>query len=142
MEEGGEGLSCDWGAGAEGAVLVALEGDHVRPLAFLQIALPVGLVELFELPLPVAPDAAGAKENGTAEQKRLYLPKLISGEWTGTMNLTEPQAGSDVGALRSRAERAPERHSVTSGWSRRSSSRHDASVASGSSQAPGKAVCT
>ncbi len=34
----------------------------------------------------------------------LYLPKLISGEWTGTMNLTEPQAGSDVGALRSKAE--------------------------------------
>ena len=36
--------------------------------------------------------------------KALYLPKLISGEWGGTMNLTEPQAGSDVGALRSKAE--------------------------------------
>lgn len=36
--------------------------------------------------------------------KDLYLPKLISGEWNGTMNLTEPQAGSDVGALRSKAE--------------------------------------
>jgi acyl-CoA dehydrogenase len=36
--------------------------------------------------------------------KNLYLPKLISGEWAGTMNLTEPQAGSDVGALRSKAE--------------------------------------
>ena len=35
--------------------------------------------------------------------KSLYLPKLISGEWTGTMNLTEPQAGSDVGALRTQA---------------------------------------
>ncbi len=35
--------------------------------------------------------------------KALYLPKLISGEWTATMNLTEPQAGSDVGALRSKA---------------------------------------
>ncbi|MDE4190421.1 acyl-CoA dehydrogenase [Phaeobacter gallaeciensis] len=35
--------------------------------------------------------------------KELYLPKLISGEWTGTMNLTEPQAGSDVGALSSKA---------------------------------------
>ena len=44
--------------------------------------------------------------HGTAEQKDLYLPKLISGEWTGTMNLTEPQAGSDVGALRARAEPA------------------------------------
>lgn len=36
--------------------------------------------------------------------KDLYLPKLIAGEWTGTMNLTEPQAGSDVGALRTKAE--------------------------------------
>lgn len=36
--------------------------------------------------------------------KAIYLPKLISGEWCGTMNLTEPQAGSDVGALRSKAE--------------------------------------
>lgn len=35
--------------------------------------------------------------------KAIYLPKLISGEWTGTMNLTEPQAGSDVGALSSKA---------------------------------------
>ena len=36
--------------------------------------------------------------------KEIYLPKLTSGEWCGTMNLTEPQAGSDVGALRSKAE--------------------------------------
>jgi len=36
--------------------------------------------------------------------KDIYLPKLVSGEWTGTMNLTEPQAGSDVGALTTRAE--------------------------------------
>ncbi|WP_294287710.1 acyl-CoA dehydrogenase [uncultured Sphingomonas sp.] len=41
--------------------------------------------------------------HGSPEQQALYLPKLSSGEWTGTMNLTEPQAGSDVGALRSRA---------------------------------------
>jgi 3-(methylsulfanyl)propanoyl-CoA dehydrogenase len=41
--------------------------------------------------------------HGSPEQKARYLPKLVSGEWTGTMNLTEPQAGSDLGALRSRA---------------------------------------
>lgn len=41
--------------------------------------------------------------HGTDEQKQTYLPKLISGEWTGAMNLTEPQAGSDVGALTTRA---------------------------------------
>ncbi|WP_341703731.1 acyl-CoA dehydrogenase [Ferrovibrio sp.] len=41
--------------------------------------------------------------HGTDEQKALYLPKMVSGEWTGSMNLTEPQAGSDVGALKSKA---------------------------------------
>jgi len=46
--------------------------------------------------------------------KALYLPRLISGEWCGTMNLTEPQAGSDVGALRTRAEpRADGTYAVT-----------------------------
>ncbi|WP_022722105.1 acyl-CoA dehydrogenase, partial [Rhodopseudomonas sp. B29] len=44
--------------------------------------------------------------HGSDELKRIYLGKLVSGEWTGTMQLTEPQAGSDVGALRTRAERA------------------------------------
>ncbi len=41
--------------------------------------------------------------HGTPEQQALYLPHLSTGAWTGTMNLTEPQAGSDVGALRSTA---------------------------------------
>jgi alkylation response protein AidB-like acyl-CoA dehydrogenase len=41
--------------------------------------------------------------HGDDAQKLRYLPKMISGEWTGTMNLTEPQAGSDVGALTTRA---------------------------------------
>jgi alkylation response protein AidB-like acyl-CoA dehydrogenase len=43
--------------------------------------------------------------HGSGELKRIYLPKLISGEWMGTMQLTEPNAGSDVGALRTKAER-------------------------------------
>ncbi len=42
--------------------------------------------------------------SGSPEQKHMYLPKMTSGEWTGTMNLTEPQAGSDLAAIRSRAE--------------------------------------
>jgi len=46
--------------------------------------------------------------HGSDALKRAYLPKLVSGEWMGTMQLTEPQAGSDVGALRTRAERAPD----------------------------------
>lgn len=43
-------------------------------------------------------------EHGTPEQKALYLPKLVSGEWTGTMCLTEPHCGTDLGMLRSKAE--------------------------------------
>jgi len=41
---------------------------------------------------------------GTEEQKRLYLEKMVTGEWTGTMNLTEPQAGSDLSGIRTKAE--------------------------------------
>ncbi len=41
--------------------------------------------------------------HGTAEQQALYLSRIVSGEWTATMNLTEPQAGSDLGALRTTA---------------------------------------
>jgi alkylation response protein AidB-like acyl-CoA dehydrogenase len=52
--------------------------------------LTVGAVELLQA-------------HGSEAQKRLYLDKLVSGEWTGTMNLTEPQAGSDLGALQTRA---------------------------------------
>ncbi|MER2536248.1 MAG: acyl-CoA dehydrogenase [Rhizobiaceae bacterium] len=44
--------------------------------------------------------------HGSETLKQLYLPKLVSGEWTGTMHLTEPQAGSDLGAIRTRAEPA------------------------------------
>jgi acyl-CoA dehydrogenase len=41
--------------------------------------------------------------HGTPEQKKTYLPKMIAGEWTGTMNLTEPQCGTDLGLLRTKA---------------------------------------
>src|ERR1700681_3305219 len=59
-----------------------------------------GLCPLLTLSAIEALDA-----HGSDELKKIYLEKLISGEWTGTMQLTEPQAGSDVGALRTRAER-------------------------------------
>ena len=42
--------------------------------------------------------------HGSEEHKRLYLPKLYSGEWSGAMDLTEPQAGTDLGIIRTRAE--------------------------------------
>jgi 3-(methylsulfanyl)propanoyl-CoA dehydrogenase len=59
-----------------------------------------GLCPLLTLSAIEALDA-----HGSEELKATYLAKLVSGEWTGTMQLTEPQAGSDVGALRTRAER-------------------------------------
>ncbi|QTN25396.1 acyl-CoA dehydrogenase [Rhizobacter sp. AJA081-3] len=45
---------------------------------------------------------------GTPEQQTTFIPKMISGEWTGTMNLTEPQAGSDLALVRTRAEPQPD----------------------------------
>lgn len=42
--------------------------------------------------------------HGTEEQKKAYLPKLVEGTWTGTMNLTEPQCGTDLGLIKTRAE--------------------------------------
>jgi 3-(methylsulfanyl)propanoyl-CoA dehydrogenase len=60
-----------------------------------------GLCPLLTLSAIEALDA-----HGSDELKKIYLEKLISGDWPGTMQLTEPQAGSDVGALRTRAERA------------------------------------
>jgi len=62
-----------------------------------------GLCPLLTLSAIEALDA-----HGSSELKRIYLGKLVSGEWTGTMQLTEPQAGSDVGSLRTRADRAPD----------------------------------
>jgi 3-(methylsulfanyl)propanoyl-CoA dehydrogenase len=59
-----------------------------------------GLCPLLTLSAIEALDA-----HGCPELKKIYLEKLVTGEWTGTMQLTEPQAGSDVGALRTRAEK-------------------------------------
>jgi alkylation response protein AidB-like acyl-CoA dehydrogenase len=46
---------------------------------------------------------AALHANGSDEQKAIYLPKLVTGEWTGTMNLTEPQCGTDLGLIRTKA---------------------------------------
>jgi alkylation response protein AidB-like acyl-CoA dehydrogenase len=54
-------------------------------------------------PLMTQGQIEALEHHASDEIKRVYLPKLISGEWSGTMNLTEPQAGSDVGALSSKA---------------------------------------
>src|SRR5690606_37473164 len=54
-------------------------------------------------PMLTAASVEALELRGTPEQKRLFLPKMVSGEWTGTMNLTEPQAGSDLALVRMRA---------------------------------------
>ena len=51
--------------------------------------------------------------HGSPEQKKLYLSKMVAGVWNGTMNLTEPQAGTDLGALRTRAVRADGHYRIT-----------------------------
>ncbi len=51
--------------------------------------------------------------HGTPAQQQLYIPKMLSGEWTGTMNLTEPQAGSDLAAVRSKAVPEGDHYRIT-----------------------------
>ena len=55
-------------------------------------------------PLMTQGQIEALEAHASPELRDLYIPKLVSGEWCGTMNLTEPQAGSDVGALRTKAE--------------------------------------
>ncbi|HTW72775.1 MAG TPA: acyl-CoA dehydrogenase [Acetobacteraceae bacterium] len=64
-------------------------------------------------PLLTSGAADALEHHGSKEQKALYLPRLVSGEWTGTMNLTEPQAGSDVGALKTRAVKQGDHYRIT-----------------------------
>src|SRR5206468_10354710 len=51
---------------------------------------------------------AARNAHGSPEQKAAYLPKMIAGEWTGTMNLTEPHCGTDLGLLRTKAAKQPD----------------------------------
>jgi alkylation response protein AidB-like acyl-CoA dehydrogenase len=84
-EYGGQGLT-------KAMELAVFEMVHAANMAFgLCPMLTQGAIEALHL-------------HGTERQKRLVLPKLVSGEWTGTMNLTEPQAGSDLAAVTTKAE--------------------------------------
>jgi alkylation response protein AidB-like acyl-CoA dehydrogenase len=98
-----------WTAGGWNAVAGSAEwGGQGLPLAlnFACTELWSAANMAFGLcPLLTASAIEALEAHGSDNLKKLYLAKLISGEWTGTMQLTEPQAGSDVGALRTRAER-------------------------------------
>ena len=82
-------------------------GGQGLPLALASVVMEdLGSANMgFSLVMMLTPAAVEAlKHHGTPDLRQAWLPKLITGEWTGTMNLTEPQAGSDVGALKTRAE--------------------------------------
>ena len=84
-EHGGQGLPFVLSAALMDDLNAANVGFALCPM------LSMGAIEALE-------------RHGSDELKRDYLPKIVSGEWPATMNLTEPQAGSDVGALKTRAE--------------------------------------
>jgi alkylation response protein AidB-like acyl-CoA dehydrogenase len=95
-EGGWNGLSAPEEYGGQGLPMMlgvaALEMWNSGSMAFaVGPTLTIGAVEAIE-------------KHASDELKRTYLEKLVSGEWMGTMNLTEPQAGSDLAALRTRAE--------------------------------------
>src|SRR4051812_4942365 len=85
------------------------QGGQGLPLSLATVVMEdLGSANMgFSLVMMLTPAAVEAlKHHGTPEQQATWLPKLVTGEWSGTMNLTEPQAGSDVGALKTRAEPA------------------------------------
>jgi alkylation response protein AidB-like acyl-CoA dehydrogenase len=95
VEAGWMGLHCDPDHGGQGLPLslatavVEMWNSSCMAWALCPL-LNFGAIELLQA-------------HGSPEQKQRYLDKLVAGEWTGTMNLTEPQAGSDLGALRTAA---------------------------------------
>lgn len=97
LEAGWHSLSFDeaYGGGgmpySVGSVITEMMLSSNKSLSMLP-GLSNGAIELLE-------------KHGSEEQKETYLNKLVSGVWSGTMNLTEPEAGSDVGALRTKAVR-------------------------------------
>ncbi|CUH49424.1 acyl-CoA dehydrogenase [Ruegeria atlantica] len=105
------GYAGGWKAIAEGG-WVGMSGDPDYGGMGLPMTLTTAVNEMMSaacLSLQLAPlmtqgQIEALEHHASDELKALYLPKMMAGEWSGTMNLTEPQAGSDVGALTSKAE--------------------------------------
>ncbi|MBI1366095.1 MAG: acyl-CoA dehydrogenase [Alphaproteobacteria bacterium] len=94
-EGGWQGLSADPEYGGQGLPsVIAMATSEMVTSANMAFGMYPGLAR-------GAADTIHA--HGTEEQKRAYLPKMISGEWSGTMNLTEPHCGTDLGLLKTRA---------------------------------------
>ncbi|QGZ94560.1 acyl-CoA dehydrogenase [Terricaulis silvestris] len=96
FKQGGwQGLAADPTYGGQGLpralAIAVMETVHSANMSFALLPmLTLGAIEAIE-------------QHGAPDQKKLYLEKLVSGEWSGTMNLTEPQAGSDLGAITTKA---------------------------------------
>ncbi len=105
------GYAEGWKAIAEGG-WIGMSGDPEYGGMGLPMTLTTAVNEMMSaacLSLQLAPlmtqgQIEALEHHASDDLKALYLPKMMAGEWSGTMNLTEPQAGSDVGALTSKAE--------------------------------------
>ncbi|HZF23207.1 MAG TPA: acyl-CoA dehydrogenase [Burkholderiales bacterium] len=94
-EGGWTGLNCDPQFGGQGLPhIISAQTSEMWNSANMSFCL---------CPMLTAGVVAALMRHGSDHQKALYLPNLVSGKWTGTMNLTEPQAGSDLAAVRTRA---------------------------------------
>jgi 3-(methylsulfanyl)propanoyl-CoA dehydrogenase len=94
-EGGWTGLNCDPQFGGQGLPhIISAQTSEMWNAANMSFCL---------CPMLTAGVVAALMRHGSGQQKTLYLPNLVSGKWTGTMNLTEPQAGSDLAAVRTRA---------------------------------------
>ena len=92
---GWTGLNCDPQFGGQGLPhIISAQTSEMWNSANMSFCL---------CPMLTAGVVAALMRHGSDQQKALYLPNLVSGKWTGTMNLTEPQAGSDLAAVRTRA---------------------------------------
>ncbi len=100
MEGGWPGLACNPAYGGQGLISpVNFAFDEMISSANLSFGL---------FPLLTQGVYHALEAHGTDAQKNLYLPKLAAGTWTGTMNLTEPQCGTDLGLIKTRAEPQPD----------------------------------
>ena len=96
VEGGWAGLACDPEFGGQGLVTpIFFLFDEMICSTNLSFGLFPGLTHGAYFAL---------KAHGTEAQKKTYLPKMVQGTWSGTMNLTEPQCGTDLGLLKTRAE--------------------------------------
>ena len=118
IEAGWPALSCDPAYGGQGL-------PHLVQSAFQEMMNSAN--QAWAMYPGLTHGAYGAlKAHGTEEQKKLYLPKMVSGEWTGTMCLTEAHCGTDLGLLRSKAEpQADGSYKISGGKIFISSGEHD-----------------